>query len=437
MGEYRPTAGVRDCLRGVRAWQIWTLPRSARAYILGIISFAFAATGFAAARTHWRLADLAAFAGLLACGAIAIESSRTVREVQDAVVRDLQTIWYLAIAITLPPVYALLAPLPLTAYRLWRVRRGFVYRRVFLFHSVPGSAGGARPGPAWHALIWAGVVAGCAVAGWVINNCLLLGAISLAEPQVRMGEMFANREAITTDLIELNLAVSASLVVAISPFLIPLVLTPVVIARRSVMKSRHVTQLRVEAGTGLLAAGTWHREARVALLRALRERAPLALAVAEIDHWRDVGDMAGQPVRDQLIRSIAGMLRDQLPGHELIGRLGVQEFAILLPETARDEAQRISERLRDHIAGEPVAIEARGREEFVFRLTVSIGVAILNESMSALADLIGAAHSALGHARSTGWSKVYVLPGSSGEPGRLADVRSGSTPPGATSPPQA
>ncbi len=104
------------------------------------------------------------------------------------------------------------------------------------------------------------------------------------------------------------------------------------------------------------------------------------------------------------------MLKDQLPGHDLIGRFGSDEFAILLPQTGRDEALRISERLRDHIAGEPIAIESGSQEGFVFRLTVSIGVAIMNESRRALAELIGAADSALGQAKSSGWSKVYVLP---------------------------
>ena len=61
--------------------------------------------------------------------------------------------------------------------------------------------------------------------------------------------------------------------------------------------------------------------------------------------------------------------------------------------------------------------ERNMREGFVVRLTVSIGVAVLNESRRALAELIGAADSALGQAKSTGWNKVYVLPESSDELG--------------------
>jgi diguanylate cyclase (GGDEF)-like protein len=421
---------IRRSARSVRCWQVWTLPRPLRAFILSITTFAFIVACLTAARTRWQLSDVVIFAGLLACGVIAIESTRNVREVQGTVGRDLQTVWYLAIAITLPPAYALLAPLPLTAYRLWRVRRAFVYRRVFsnatislayggasfVFHSIPDSVAGHSPGTASHALTWTGIVAGCGALAWIVNNGLILRAIKIDDPQARIRDMFGNREAITSDLIELSLAVSLSLVVSVSSLLMTLALPSVILYRRYLMNAQLVAQARIDAKTGLLNAGTWQREAEVELLRALRARTPLALAMVDIDHFKDVNSMAGQMVQDQLIRDIAGMLRDQLPSQDLIGRFGNEEFAILLPQTSRDEAQRISERLRDYIAAEPIAIESGSQEGFVFRLTVSIGVAVLNESRRALAELIGAADTALGQAKSTGWSKVYVLPDGSDEP---------------------
>ena len=421
--------GVRRGVRSVRDWHVWTLPQALRTYVLSITVLASIVASVAAARTRWQLSDLVIFVGLLACGVIAIESTRTVREIQGSVGRDLQTVWYLAIATTLPPAYALLAPLPLTAYRLWRVRRAFVYRRVFsnatislaygcaslIFHSIPSSVAGAKPGTASHALTWAGVVAACGVAAWIINNGLILGAIRIADPEARIRDMFGNREAVTSDLIELSLAVSLSLVVAISALLMTLALPSVVLYRRYLMNSQLIANNRLDAKTGLLNAGTWQREAEVELLRAVRGRTPLALAMVDIDHFSDVNHMAGQVVRDQLVRDIAAMLKDQLASHDLIGRYGGEEFAILLPQTGREEAQRISERLRDHIAAEPIAIESGSQEGFVFRLTVCIGVAVLNESRRALSELIGAADSALGRAKSTGWSKVYVLPDSPDE----------------------
>jgi len=404
---------------------VWRLKPPLREYIVGVTLVATAGAVVGAVRLRsLPLPDVGIFVALLGCGIIAIESTRGVREVQGTVRRDLQTVWYLAIAITLPPACALIAPLPLAAYKLWRIRRGFVYRQVFsnatisiaygcasvVFHALPRELAGPTPGVDSHILRWTGLVACCGVLAWFINNGLLLLAIKLAATGARLRDLFTNREAITSDLLELSLAVSLSLVVAINPVLMVLALPSLVFYRRYLLHAQHIAHVRIDSKTGLLNAGTWRREAEVEFFRALHGGTPLAIAIVDIDHFKDMDETAGHLVRDQLLRDIAGMLRDQLPSHDLIGRFGGEEFAILLPQTDREQARRISERLRDHIAGEPIAIESGTQEGFVFRLTVSIGVAVLNESRRALTELIGAADSALGQAKSTGWSKVYVLP---------------------------
>src|ERR1039458_1677522 len=203
----------------MREWQVWSIARPLRLYIAGTTTFALIVASPTSVRTHWQLFDVAVFAALLACGVIAIESTRTVREAQGTVGRDLQTVWYLAIAITLPPAYALLAPVPLTVYRLLRVRRAFVYRRVFsnatislayglvsfIFRAI--SPAYARHGPEHgsHAIIWTGLVAGCGALAWIINNGLILGAIRTANPRAPIRDMFG-KEAIASDLIELGFA---------------------------------------------------------------------------------------------------------------------------------------------------------------------------------------------------------------------------------------
>ena len=421
---------VRRAVADVSGWQVWTLSSSLRRYIPSVTVLPFLVIPFAAVRTHWELSQAVIFCALLVCGAIALESTRVVSEAHGTVIRDLQTVWYLTIAITLPPVYALLAPVPLTAYRLWRMRRGYVYRRVFssatislaygcasfVFHKVPHHLAGSAPGSDSHALAWTGIAAGCGALAWTINNGLLLVAIRLADPEARIRNMFGNREAFTFDLTELSLAVSLSLVTAINPVLMALGLPTVVLYRRYLMSAQLVMQARIDAKTGLLNAGTWQHEAEVELHRALRGHTPLALAMVVIDHFNEVNETAGQAVRDQLLRDIAVIIKDQLPGHDLIGRFGNEEFAILLPQTGRNEAQRISERLRDHVAGEPIAIDSGSHAGYVFRMTVSIGVAVMDKSRHALAELIGAADTALDQAKSTGWSKVYVLPDNWDEP---------------------
>lgn len=433
MAALRPfgpvSGGSRFAAKHVREWQLWTLSAPLRAYLLGIEGLALSAAGFTVARTRSQMSHAVIAVALVACGIVAIESTRKVKEAHGEVVRDLQSVWFLAIAVALPPAYAFLAPAPIMAYKLWRVPQLVVYRRVFssatqslaygsaslVFHAIPLSAAGDIPGGGVHALTWTLCVGACGLLGWLINHGLLILAIKLSDPTVRIVQQVGSRESITSDLLELSLAVSLTLVVAINPVLMALALPSVILCRRSIMRAQLVTQARIDAKTGLLNAGTWQREAEVEFFRALRRRTSLAVAMVDIDDFKSVIDAAGPLVGDRLVRDIAEMLRTQLPDHELIGRFGGREFAILLPQTSRAEAKRISERLRDHIAGEPIAIESGAQAGFVFRLTVSIGVAVLNETRRALADLIGAADSALGLAKSTGWNKVCVLPDDSEE----------------------
>ena len=401
-------------------WQVWSLPEPLRTLVVGVAAAAVVAIATVPAHTTWRLSDAAVYLALLFCGCVTIESSRAVREVHGTVGRDLLTVWYLAIAITLPPAYALFAPVPLGAYRLWRVRHGFMYRRVYsnatlslaygaaslLFHAVPAAIAGHTPGTGAHVLTWAAVVAGCGLTAWLVNNGLLLAAIELSDRTSRVGDLFANREAGTADGIELTLAVSLALVVAINPWLMALSLPSIVLYRRYLMHFQLDAHARIDAKTGLLNAGTWHREGEVELARARRIGAPLAVAIVDIDHFKTVNDAVGHPAGDRVLRGIAAALREDLRGYDLTGRFGGDAFAVLLPHTRADEARRISERLRDKIAGDPVEIEDGTHAGYIFRLTVSIGVAAADGSWPAFAELISSARTALGQAKQAGRNRV-------------------------------
>src|SRR5579875_2370266 len=340
--------GARDVSDTVRHWQIWTLARALRGYLLGVVTLVAVAAVVVPVKTTWRISDIPILAALIGCGIVTIEATHGTKEAQGTVVRDLQTIWYLAIAITLPPACALLAPIPLTAYRLWRVRRGLVYRRVFsnatiaaaygcasaLFRLAPRSIAGPSPGSGSHVLTWTGLVVGCGAAAWLINNSLLFTAIRLAEGKASLRALFGTREAATSDLIELSLGVSLSLVVAINPVLMVLALPSAVLYRRYLLHSQLVAQVRIDETTGLLNASTWQREAEVEFVRAQRTRTPLAMARIDVDHFTAVSDTVGHAPSNRALRGIAGTLREDLRGYDLIGRYGCDEVAVLFPQTS-------------------------------------------------------------------------------------------------------
>jgi diguanylate cyclase (GGDEF)-like protein len=417
------TVPLRRVADAVARWQVWSLTEPLRTLVIGVVALAVAVIAVAPSRTSWRLSDLAVFAALLACGAITVEFSRGVREVHGTVGRDLLTVWYLAIAVALPPAYALLAPVPLTAYRLWRVRSGLAYRRVYsnatislgygaaslVFRAVPRSAAGLTPGSGAHVITWTAVVAGCGVLAWLINNAFLLAAIKLSDRDSRVRDLFANREASTADLIELTLAVSLSLVVAINPVLMALSLPSIALYRRYLLHAQLVAHARIDAKTGLLNAGTWQHEAEVEFARAQRTGTPLAVAMIDVDHFATVNDTVGHQAGDRVLRGIAVSLAGDLRGYDLTGRYGGDQFAILFPQTGAMEARRISERLRDKIGGDPVVIEDGSHAGYIFRLTVSIGLAAAEAPAGQFSVLVAAADAALREAKAAGRNRVGVL----------------------------
>jgi len=412
----------RTALSRVPRWLIWSLNEPLRGYLLGVDALAVGAIVVALMAVAWRPSQLLIFIGLLVCGIVAIEATRGIQEVHGTVARDLQSVWYLAVAITLPPAYALLAPIPLAGYRLMRVRSGLIYKRVFsnatlslaygsasvAFRLIRGSGASAGPGTGANVLTWTATVAACAVIGWIVNHSLLLIAIRLSDRDARFRDLFGNRESITADLLEMSLAISLTLVVAINAILMALALPSVILCRRYLMRAQQVSQVRMDASTGLLNPRSWQHEAEVELFRAVRTSTPLAVAMVDIDDFRSVEETAGDDVARQLRRDVASMLSEQLRDQDLIGIFGAREFAILFPCTSVADAKRMSERLRDRIAGESIAIESGTQAGFVFRLTVSIGIAVMNESRRALAELIGAADTALVTARKTGWNKICL-----------------------------
>jgi len=412
-------------LGSLRSWQVWDLRGPLRCYVLAVPVVYAGAFAFAATTTTWHLRHLLVFAALLACGMAVTEANRSVREPQGTLARDLQSVWYLAIAITLPPWYALAAPIPLAVHKLWRTRRMLIYRRIFshaaiglayglasvTFHSLPASVVGTSPGTGRHALVWVLAVAACGMIATLVNYGFILVAIRLSDPDTRIRDLVGSRESLTSDVLELSLAVALALVVAINPVLIALALPTVVLCRRYLMQAQLLAQARIDAKTGLLNAGTWQREAAAEFYRARRSDAPLALVMVDIDHFNSVNETAGLAAGDQVLQGIARTVTQNLQGFGLVGRFGGEQFAILLPQTGETEARRMAERLRDHIAGEPIAIEDGSHAGFVFRLTVSIGIGILDRSRRALAELIGAADKALSEAKTTGRNKVCVGPG--------------------------
>jgi len=416
---------IRRLLRrttAVRHWPLWTLPRWLVAFILAVIAVDLAAIGIAASVTTVRAHDLALFGLLLACTAASIELTRKAGE-QGGVIKDVQGVWELPVAILLPPLYALIAPIVRITLVQLRVRRAPVYRRVFscasiglsygaaslTFHRLSGMMTSTTGGTLRHSLVWTLLVAVTVLVRTVLNKAMIMTAVKGTNPAAKILKDIFGRESLYNDAAESCISVLVTYGVAGNIFLAPVALPVVTLLQRSLRHAQLVTDSRADSKTGLLNAATWERESTAEVARAVRTKTPLALALLDIDKFKAVNDTYGHLVGDQVIKEIARTLTGLLRDYDLAGRFGGEEFSLLLPQTRAVDAFRIAERVRANIAAlSIIAPGATGGERL--QVTVSIGVAALDSgSKREYSELMAAADAALYRAKAGGRDQVQMI----------------------------
>ncbi len=317
----------------------------------------------------------------------------------------------------------MVTPIPLQVLTQWRGHKGIVYRRVFtaaaislaygaaslLFRAFPASFAGGTIGAGRHALTWALAVAACEIVGGRGHHFLIVGAIKLTDPTVRLADLELNREALQADFAEFDLSVLITIVVAVNPVLAVVAVPTVLLARRFIMHAQLLAQSRIDTKTGLLNASTWEREAAAEIARAVRMRIPLAVALVDIDHFKVVNDTYGHLIGDKALRAVTDALRSQLRGYDLAGRFGGEEFVLLLPQAREVDALNVAERLRAHIAGLSIPVDDEDPSAGSVKLTISVGVASLDGASRELTDMLAAADAALYHAKETGRNRTHVV----------------------------
>jgi diguanylate cyclase (GGDEF)-like protein len=143
----------------------------------------------------------------------------------------------------------------------------------------------------------------------------------------------------------------------------------------------------------------------------------LSLAMVDLDHFKKVNDTYGHATGDQVLRSLACMLKQRLRSNDVIGRIGGEEFAILLPNTNEETATRIMAELGEGFAR--VHHQTRGKK---ISVTFSCGVATYPDYDSA-AELSKAANEALYAAKAAGRNQVVCASQAQGgiKPVAMAD----------------
>ncbi len=408
-------------MTSVKAWPIWSLQRWLLVFILTVIGTAAAAIGVSASFVTLTGHDLILFGILLGCTALAVELTRKAGEQGGAIV-DVQGVWELPAAILLPPLYALIIPIARFTLVQFRVRRAPVYRRVFSGAAVSLSYGAAsvtfhglsnvlspQGGATLNRTIWTLLVVLSALIELSLNKIIVMTAIKGSDPAASIRAQIFGRESLYNDVAEISIGALVTYGASGSLLLALAALPVVTLLQRSLRHVQLLTDSRADSKTGLLNAATWEHEATAEVIRAVRTRSPLAIAILDLDKFKTINDTYGHLAGDQVLKEIANTLNDMLRDYDLAGRFGGEEFSLLLPQTRAVDAFRIAERVRANIAGLSIIAPGSTGGERV-HVTVSIGVAALDSgSRRELSELLAAADAALYRAKAGGRDQVQMI----------------------------
>ena len=142
-----------------------------------------------------------------------------------------------------------------------------------------------------------------------------------------------------------------------------------------------------------------------AIAAARRHGMPLSLLVVDIDHFKRINDELGHAAGDVALVQAVDRIRESLRAEDLLGRLGGEEFIVLMPNTDNASAAAAAERIRESFSGEPLVLGEQRRA-----VTLSIGVAVLAPADRHFSQLLQRADRAMYAAKNAGRDLVISDP---------------------------
>lgn len=156
--------------------------------------------------------------------------------------------------------------------------------------------------------------------------------------------------------------------------------------------------------TGLVNMKEFQRGLDVEFSRAERYHQQIAVMMIDIDYFKRINDRFGHPIGDVVLREVADRIRESIRPTDVVARYGGEEFVVMLPETGRDGAVSMGERLCAGMRAAPI----RAAADIQPRVTVSVGVAVFPLDAEAPMSLIQVADQALYRAKQSGRDRCCV-----------------------------
>lgn len=180
--------------------------------------------------------------------------------------------------------------------------------------------------------------------------------------------------------------------------------TVAAVKRVSLLEQENIT----DALTGIYNRRYLDRRLKEEVCRAQRYGSPLSVALIDIDHFKRVNDTFGHPCGDRVLAGLGRLISKNIRPSDIAARYGGEEFLIILTATSAVDAATLAGRLRQRVAAQKLVLIGHANEPSELRLTVSIGLASLDQEVNSTELLIQRADEALYRAKGEGRNRVVT-----------------------------
>jgi len=175
------------------------------------------------------------------------------------------------------------------------------------------------------------------------------------------------------------------------------------VEQRRLLQQQLQRQASTDALTGLYNRHEYERLFVHELARSLREQQPLSLAILDLDHFKRVNDTYGHAAGDEVLRRVARLCRENFRAVDIVGRLGGEEFVVLLPDTALAQAGEVAQRVLEQLRNTPIEVG-----EAALQVTATLGLTQLQPGELQLDSLLQRADQALYAGKAGGRDRVVL-----------------------------
>jgi diguanylate cyclase (GGDEF)-like protein len=255
------------------------------------------------------------------------------------------------------------------------------------------------------------LIALAALVRWTVNHGLVVGIILLmSSPTPSVRRHLASPADTLLGLGALALGAALAVLASASPWLVPILLVPVIMLHRGVLVDQFRQASRTDPKTGLVNGAAWSELAAKELARARRQRHGLAVLMVDLDNFKAVNDAHGHLAGDEVLRAVAATLSAEVRAYDAVGRFGGEEFVVLLSGVDTASATSAAERLRARIRALDVGVGGASGKTRITGLTASVGCVASPTAAGSVDELVGAADSALYEAKRAGRDRVVCAP---------------------------